>query len=147
MSSHSSARRQSARLSTSRAMGPTASCTVGQGGEEREITQPRGVPGLGPSKGWARALECEQTGGRNADLEWPGGPTLPPRRGRGRGADPPPPGRRGNHRPHLLPVHRHSPSGHSCWIRNTRGWKWEMATPCPTPHPVSSPQLSHHFGN
>ena len=47
MSSHSSARRHSARLSTSRAMGPTASCTVGQGGEEREITQPRGVPGLG----------------------------------------------------------------------------------------------------
>ena len=77
MSSHSSARRHSARLSTSRAMGPTASFTVGQGGEEREITQPRGVPGLGPSKGWARALECEQTGGRNADLEWPGGPTLP----------------------------------------------------------------------
>lgn len=77
MSSHSSARMHSARLSTSRAMGPTESCTVGQGGEEREITQPRGVPGLGPNKGWAGALECEQIGGRKADLEWPWGPTLP----------------------------------------------------------------------
>lgn len=76
MSSHSSARRHSARLSTSRAIGPTASCTMGQGGEEREITQPRAVPGLGPNKGWAGALECEQIGGRNPDLEWPGGPTL-----------------------------------------------------------------------
>lgn len=34
MSSHSRARRQSARLSTSRAMGPTESCTAGQGGRE-----------------------------------------------------------------------------------------------------------------
>ena len=75
------------------------------------------------------------------------GPNTAPRRGRGKGADPPPPGHRGNHRPHLLPVHRHSPSDHSCWIRNTRCWKWEMATRCPAPHPVSSPQLSHHFGN
>lgn len=121
MSSHSSARRHRARLSTSRAMGPTESCTVGQGGAEREITQPQGALGLGPSKSWAVVLA---EAGAEVDQ-----------------ANPPPPGHRRNRRPHLLPVHRQSPSDHSCWIRNTRRWKREMATLCPTPHPHSSSEL------
>lgn len=58
------------------------------------------------------------------------------------GAGPPSSRARGNPRPHLLPVHRHSPSGHSCWIRNTRCWKQEMVTLCPTPNPYSILELS-----